>query len=149
MKQTLFKYSRLLFIGFGLSLLLLVAASFMRPAAPTYAALPPRPTAVPVVTVNGAQIKLTVADAVGNEWTAVQWQDPNSGDWITVEGWQGTLETDGSQIWWVGSEQFGKGPFRWLLFDEEGGTLLDTSESFTLPSQNREIITVTIPAAQD
>lgn len=150
-KQTLSKYARLLLIAMGLSLFLLLAVSLMRPTAPAYADLPPRPTAVPGSDnlVQGAQIMLVVETAVGNEWTAVQWQDPNTGEWTTVEGWQGTLEANGTQIWWVGTEQFDRGPFRWQLFNEEGGTLLETSDPFTMPGQNREIVTVNIPAVEE
>ena len=150
-KQTFSKFARLLLIGTGLSLFLLLGASLVQPATPALADLPPRPTAVPSNsdTVNGAQIKLVVGEVIGGEWTAVQWQNPNTDEWITVEGWQGTLEANGTQIWWVGSEQFGRGPFRWQLFEEEDGTLLETSEAFTMPTQNREIVTVNIPAVEE
>lgn len=150
LNQIASKYIRLLLIGTGLALFLLLATSLMQPAAPARAELPPRPTAVPTnAPTNGAQIKLVVAEAVGNEWTAVQWQNPDTGTWITVDGWQGTVEADGTQIWWVGSEQFGRGPFRWLVFDEEAGTLLETSETFTMPTQNLEIVTVAVPVVEE
>ena len=148
-KQTFSKFLRLIFIGMGLSLFLLLGASLMQPATPVRAELPPRPTAVPSNVVNGAQIKLVVAEVTGGEWTTIQWQNPNTKQWITVDGWQGTLETNGIQIWWVGSEQFGRGPFRWLLFVEKDGNLLDTSAEFTMPTHNQEIVTVNIPAVEE
>ena len=154
-KDYLAKYVRLLLMGAGLALFLLLGASLTRPITPAYAELPPRPTEVPgdntsdPDSLNGAQIKLVVAEAKGNEWTAVQWQDASTGEWHTVEGWQGTLEADGTQVWWVGSEQFGRGPLRWQLFAEKEGALLEVSESFTMPTRNKEIVTVTIPSVED
>ncbi len=51
-----------------------------------------------------------------------------------VEGWRGTLDTPTTQTWWVGSDLFGDGPFRWQLYTGEEGALLATSESFDLPT---------------
>jgi len=108
--------------------------------------LPPRPTPVPTavspITVisapNGEQIQLHLENEV-NEipadlWTAVEWQDTNTSDWHVVEGWRGTLDTPTTQTWWVGSDLFGNGPFRWQLYAGEDGALLATSESFDLPT---------------
>lgn len=149
MKQVLKQYARLVMTAAGLFLLLWLGVGMMQPAAPAYAELPPRPepTAVPdKKPVSGAQIKLVVETAVSHAWTTIQWQDPYTGEWTTVDGWQGTVAADGTQVWWVGSEHFGEGPFRWLLYDEEGGTLLDMSAAFDMPTYNKQVLTVTIPA---
>jgi hypothetical protein len=86
-------------------------------------------------------------------WTVVQWQDPHTGLWHTVEGWQGTLDTvevdeaglvTGEKTWWVGKDELGKGPFRWLVYREQGGGLLTTSTAFDLPGVAGTSVTVTV-----
>lgn len=113
--------------------------------------LPPRPepTATPGsdASVEGAIIRLQLLGILDTGpqgvWTAVQWQDA-FGDWHTVEGWQGTTELDGSQAWWVGPEDFDTGPFRWVVYESEGGPELGHSDSFMLPTYNRQVVMVTV-----
>jgi hypothetical protein len=127
-------------------------------------ALPPRPT-VPAGDVKPsaqAQIQLQVqfpgswpwqTTPWQNLWTIVQWQDPQ-GIWHDVEGWKGTLDevkisdsgdVTGYKTWWVGGEHMGKGPFRWRVYQGEGGYLLATSESFDLPSIDKATLLVKVP----
>jgi hypothetical protein len=129
--------------------------------------LPPRPT-VPVQATTkpsppvGAWIKLQVQFPADwpwasvhwqDLWTVVQWQDA-WGDWHTVEGWQGELDdvavdaagmVSGHKTWWVAEKDFGTGPFRWVVTQGKGGTLLGASQSFDLPSFNRETVTAQMP----
>jgi hypothetical protein len=72
-------------------------------------------------------------------WTVVQWSD-GKGNWFDVTGWQGNLDTIsqqdgwvGAREWWAGADNLGKGPFRWLIYQKEGGKLLATSKPFYLP----------------
>ena len=105
--------------------------------------LPPRPEPEPenpieiVDGFDGQQIQLhlenEVEDIPSGLWTVVEWQDPNTGDWYETDGWHGTLNTPTTQEWWVGSDMFGDGLFRWQLYDSEGGELLMTSAMFNLP----------------
>jgi len=83
-------------------------------------------------------------------WTVVQWQDLD-GDWHEVEGWRGTLDSItvdeggaavGRKAWWVAEDDLGTGPFRWLIYRDEGGRSLAASEPFHLPSFNKETVTV-------
>jgi hypothetical protein len=152
MKEVLRNQTRLIAIAVGLALFLWLVVSLIQPAAPAQAGLPPRPepTAVPTQTetVKGAAIKLVVAEPTGAEWTVIEWQDTTTGEWTVVEGWQGTLEADGSQMWWVGREDFGEGPFRWLVYAGQDGALLETSASFTLPTRDLEMLVVPVPAAE-
>lgn len=118
--------------------------------------LPPRPepTAVAPVavqqSVTGAMIKLAVSDTLnGNEWTVVQWQDPNTQKWHDADGWQGELDADGTQMWWVGRELLGEKGFRWQVFSREGGSLVHTSPEFDMPTNKRQLVTVTIDEAGD
>jgi hypothetical protein len=129
-------------------------------------ALPPRPT-VPsssedIGSSAQAQIQLQVQFPDGwpwqttpwqGLWTIVQWQDPR-GIWHDVEGWKGTLDevkvsesgdVTGYKTWWVSGEHMGKGPFRWRVYQGEGGWLLATSETFDLPSFNRATLMVEVP----
>jgi hypothetical protein len=74
-------------------------------------------------------------------WTVVQWQHPD-GTWRDVEGWQGAPDrvlVDGGDVvgtktWWVGQDDLGKGPFRWLAYESAGGPLLGASDPFDLPA---------------
>ncbi len=146
MKEVLRHQTRLIVIAVGLALFLWLVISLMQPAAPAQADLPPRPTAVPTQadTIKGAAIKLVVAEPTGDEWTVIEWQDTTTGEWTAVAGWQGTLEADGSQMWWVGREHFGEGPFRWLVYAGKDGALLETSASFTLPTRDLEMLVVPV-----
>ena len=74
-----------------------------------------------------------------DSWIAVQWGD-GLGNWETVQGWQGLADSVDSttgqliQTWTVEPDNYGQGPFRWAVFDKQGGTLVGYSASFTLPS---------------
>ena len=151
MQKIFSNYARLFRITVGAGLLLWLAISFIAPTMSVYAELPPRPEAptapVASTTLSGAQIKLIVTDPAGGEWTEIEWQDPNTGDWHKVDGWRGSMIADGStavQVWWVDRDQFGDGPFRWLVYDAEGGELVATSENFETPKNNEQVITVTM-----
>jgi len=65
-------------------------------------------------------------------WTIVQWQD-SAGGWHDIEGWSGALDEGGQKVWWVGPAIFGEGPFRWVVYQSQGGQLLATSDPFYLP----------------
>ncbi len=73
-----------------------------------------------------------------NLWTVVQWQD-EKGTWHTIEGWQGTLDEveepllAGKKRWWVVEADLGKGPFRWVVYQSQGGKTLAASAPFDLP----------------
>jgi hypothetical protein len=57
-----------------------------------------------------------------------------AGGWHDIEGWQGTLDEGDQKKWWLAPNLFGKGPFRWLVYQStERDELLATSESFYLP----------------
>jgi hypothetical protein len=87
-------------------------------------------------------------------WTVIQWQDA-WGNWHDVEGWRGTLDgvsitesggdedVVGLKTWWVAESDLGKGPFRWVIYQNEGGQLIGTSEPFQLPNFNGGATTVT------
>jgi hypothetical protein len=88
-------------------------------------------------------------------WTIVQWQD-EFGHWHNVEGWQGSLDkvTEknemivGRKTWWLASDLFGKGPFRWMVYRVQKGKLVGESESFYLgecPGKTVIVETTLIP----
>jgi hypothetical protein len=83
----------------------------------------------------------------------VQWQD-EKGQWHDVNGWRGELDeaevgADGQAVgvkaWWVAEEDLDKGPFRWQIYQSQGGRLLATSDPFDLPEKARQQIVVEIP----
>ena len=115
------------------------------------AALPPRPTAELVKSNQpSAYIELQLSGAtVGSDgvWTIVQWVD-EFGDWHDVVGWQGTVELDGTQTWWVAPDDLGKGPFRWQVYDSPTGDVIATSDEFMLPGQKRYVLVVPVEVAE-
>ena len=135
----------------GLLIWLLVGLAF--PSFTLYADIPVRPegtgtTETAEDAVNGGQIQLNVTDAAGGEWTAIEWQDPYTGEWTMVDGWRGDLASGGEQVWWVGKDSLGDGPFRWLVYNEEGGDLLATSVEFYLPASNGFVTIVTMTLSE-
>ena len=119
-------------------------------SSPAYAKLPPRPltpqedekeTPRPLV----AAIVLETTPTGNGLWSVVQWQDEQGG-WHDIESWRGTV-VNGRTIWWVEEKDFGKGPYRWLVFAHEKGTLLATSDLFNFPAQPKTqlVVEVTLP----
>ena len=101
--------------------------------------LPERPIVpVPAVTTtsspSGSKLILKAPLGVVNsngdaydadDWTVVQWQAVN-GTWYDVDGWQGNFffngDTDPNNWlveWWVGSENYGKKNFRFVIYTNE------------------------------
>ena len=135
---------------------LMVALALAAPAStPAAAPLPPRPeteASADKSADNGATIRLELdfgdrwyefGGEWGELWTAVQWQDAE-GDWNTVTGWQGSLDTIevtetgaiiGHKGWWVSEGDLGAESFRWQVFASQGGQLVATSDPFDLPLQ--------------
>jgi hypothetical protein len=146
---------------FSLRVVLIAAAADLPPR-PTPA---PAPTSVPSPGAAGAYLVLHAAfpedwDFVEVHWrtpvTLVQWQDAH-GTWHDVEGWRGTLDhvsvkggaVTGWKRWWVAPQDFGSGPFRWIVH-EPCGALLATSAPFSLPvsSGARQVVDVTMEAGR-
>lgn len=135
-----------------------LAPTWTRVAPPTFTPTPspsaPPPTVTPAASLprDGAAIWLRVqgrADDLRwqNLWTVMQWQDA-LGNWHDVEGWRGTLDEvakgEGRKVWWLSSDLFGAGPFRWLVYAQPNGVLLATSEAFHLPDATGRIEIVTV-----
>lgn len=82
-------------------------------------------------------ITLYAQQAPPAAYTSVEFQDP-SGGWHAVTGWQGPLDTLASGLRWkqwaVDGSMSGQGPFRWVVYTQQGGTVWGTSQSFYLPS---------------
>jgi hypothetical protein len=128
--------------------------------------LPPRPTSKPTTAAPpstqplvGGFIELQLQPSQEDVWavfpwqglwTIIQWQDA-FGDWHGVEGWRGALDEIkdgvGTKLWWVAEADLRKGPFRWVVYENPGGDLLATSESFYLPGATGERVTVEVPLA--
>jgi hypothetical protein len=136
--------------GGCLGLMVIVAA--LLPAA--VEAMPPRPpraTPAPIRVSWRTQIVLLVAlppEVIYTDWqaiwTVVQWQDAQGG-WHDVDGWRGALDElgwCGKKTWDVDERHLGQEPFRWLVYDREGGALLATSLPFSLPITAGDIMEV-------
>ena len=145
--MTSIKRMTLSVLGLLLSCAVLIALSLSSvQAAPL--ALPPRPTAEPTLpssgsAITGGTIVLHVVAPPSGLWATVEWQDV-AGNWHLVDGWQGTLESDGTKTWWVAQADRGKGPFRWVLYDRRGGKVWAISQAFYLPSINRQSVVSTL-----
>ncbi len=140
----------ILLVGVLLPLTAQVLPSAAQPPPP-----PPPPTSTPTPIspaesqsesdkVEGAAIELHVQPADETVWQTYFWQDlwtvvqwQKQGVWYDVTGWQGTLDEivagAGLKTWWVGQDDLGRGPFRWVVYRNEGGPVLLISESFYLP----------------
>jgi len=107
----------------------------------------PTPFVPPLHPPGSESIELWVQDAPAGVWTVVQWQD-GLRDWHDVEGWQGTLDeandNEGKKVWWFDKDDFGGELFRWLIYQQQDGSLLATSESFYLPTTTGEAIRVDV-----
>ena len=135
------------------ALLIVVWGVSLAQAAPS--ALPPRPTPVtptpPSVSVptspGWAAIELHVQPTQADRWTVVQWQDAFGG-WHDVEGWRGTLDEVsngvGNKKWWVARPNFDTGPFRWVVYQNQGGKLLAVSKVFRLPPSENSAVVVEV-----
>ena len=117
--------------------------------APTaQAVLPPRPpvpTPKPVDKPDRLpsepvveQITLQVTNTQQRYWSVVQWQGAD-GTWHDVTGWRGEVNK-GQTRWWVEEKDFGKGPYRWVVYDGENGTMLIESEPFYLPIRGKPLV---------
>lgn len=116
-----------------------------------HAKLPPRPTKTPVSQEKestpeplAGTIMLNMQPVRDGLWSVVQWYDSDE-QWHDVEGWSGTV-VGGKTIWWVEQGHWGKTPYRWVVFQEQGGAQLGISESFTLPDSGKTlVVTVDMP----
>ncbi len=108
--------------------------------------LPPRPTvpptAVPAPAARAGAIAVTVADPPSAGWVEVQWLD-GLGRWHNVESWPGELK-NGWAVRWVLPEDFGTGPFRWVVYERQGGPMRATSPSFYFPRAAGEWVLVDV-----
>lgn len=82
-----------------------------------------------------------------NDWTVVQWQD-KGGTWRDVDGWQGHFMWDSTEKvwevqWWVDQDEFGQGPFRWVVYNDRSRNRIEAvSVPFDLPESKREQVTI-------
>ncbi len=92
--------------------------------------------AQPVLAESPSTITAYAPGAPATAWIAVQWQNTDS-TWYTVDGWQGDLDYTTYGVaykqWAVDSADYGKGPFRWVVYTTEGGAVWAVSNSFDLP----------------
>jgi len=145
--------------------LLPLTAQALSSAAPPPPPPPPPPTSTPTpiplpvaakpAQVEGAAIELRVQPADETVWQTYFWQDlwtvvqwQKQGVWYDVTGWQGTLDKvvdgTGQKTWWVGKDDLGRGPFRWVVYRNQGGPILVISESFYLPGASGTSVNVDV-----
>ncbi|MEM7800412.1 MAG: hypothetical protein AAF633_14550 [Chloroflexota bacterium] len=94
---------------------------------------------------DGAIIVLDASSQPTDElWTQMEWYAPGTGEWHVVEGWAGQF-TDGKVQWWVGEDELGNGPFRWVVYTQKvDGEMIKMSEEFNLPSSKNKKTTVNL-----
>jgi len=87
-------------------------------------------------------------------WTEVEWTDGEN--WFVVEGWRGQMDNiaqeDGQWVslreWWVGGKDLNSGPFRWVIYDHEGGKELLTSDTFMLPAYSGATMSIDVTVGE-
>ncbi len=110
----------------------------------------PTPTRVRSGNYRG-QVHLSVgasadgATAPTGAWGVVQWVD-GQGVWHDIDGWTGAVGPEGTNLW-VEPKDFGTGPFRWCLYDTQGGALTGISDLFYLPERASEPVQVVMNPA--
>ena len=86
-------------------------------------------------------IELCAVAPPANAWVEVQWEDALEG-WHTVPVWSGLLlpmvppDQPGAvcTIRWVVPDDFGAGPFRWVVYDSHGGATWGITDQFYFPT---------------
>ncbi len=133
-----------------------VTALLLVVAMPVDAALPPRPPRPPHITptpapvsqisnvsaVDGGFIRLAIAVPKPALSAVVQWQD-STGKWHNVNGWRSNLAHI-SVRWWVNPGDFGKGPFRWVVYEQSQENIIAVSDMFFLPESEQHVVNVYI-----
>jgi hypothetical protein len=81
--------------------------------------------------------------AAATPYIGVQWQYTN-GTWYNVPAWAGPLDpaANGYVRYWVDLLDFGQGPFRWVVWDKQGGNVLAMSAPFDFPTYATTVGTV-------
>ena len=90
-----------------------------------------------LVVTDVAVVNNTVTVVITNEGNAPV-LDPF---WVDVYLNPTIPPTAVNQTWQM---QGGEGPFRWQLFNEEGGELLAVSEAFALPASDGQVVAVAV-----
>ena len=89
--------------------------------------------------IDTGAIALTVVNAPANARVGVQWSDPSGSQWTDIASWSGLLtQTEGRMAYWVAAEDYGTGPYRWVVYDQDpsqGGKVWGVSEVFNFPRQ--------------
>ena len=135
--------------------------------------LPPREspeTTTPITTFDtpalsvGGRIYLRVHFAQDWPWDQLHWQEDlwhvvewydHTGTWYPVDGWHGNLDTIqqegdgwvGQKELWAAKDDLGTGPFRWKVYQGEGGPVLATSPEFYLPIESGKTVSVDLELA--
>lgn len=112
----------------------------------------PQPTTPPPALTNdngnaGGWIMLQASTTAvtSGMWTRIEWQDPNTGLWQEVGGWQGEFDGDKRVTWYVDPANFGQGPFRWVVYsDQTQAEVVTTSDNFTLPETRWQTVGVVV-----
>jgi hypothetical protein len=106
------------------------------PPPPLPAVRTPRP---PQARPPVATLLLTVPVTDTALFSVVQWQDAQGG-WHDIEGWRGTV-VGGKTIWWVAEKDWGKGPYRWVIYQHETTPhqIIAVSDLFLLPTRPGEL----------
>jgi len=86
---------------------------------------------------NGGYIALHIKPYHQEYWSEVEWTD-KAGVWHVVEGWR-SQSRQGIVRWFVEPKDFGKGLFRFHIYERENGLSLGVSEPFHLPTQASQV----------
>ena len=98
---------------------------------------------------NGGAIAATVINPPANAWVVVQWGIPDCTQWFDIPDWSGPLDQAavGRTARWVDAKNFGTGPFRWVVYDQDpqqGGKLWGASDPFFFPRVIHDWVWITV-----
>ncbi len=90
--------------------------------------------------IGSGAIALTAVNPPATAWVTVQWLEPASGQWHTVDSWTAPLQQadSGRMADWVEAKNYGTGPYRWVVYTrdpQQGGQVWGTSDPFNFPRQ--------------
>jgi hypothetical protein len=88
------------------------------------------------------QLKLGTAPIKTGLKAVVQWGTP-TGRWYDVDGWRSETATPFIE-WWVSPSDYGKGPFRWVIYSDHSDTPISTSQLFNLPHFDGDITDIVL-----
>jgi hypothetical protein len=103
-----------------------------------YARVDTAPNTPNTVGMGAGAIAVTATGAPEGAWSAVQWYDVSTDQWITISTWLGPLDQSaGWMAHWIEAKDQGTGPCHWVVYTADpgqGGQVWGISDAFNFPT---------------